>query len=651
MEGRIRLPGLLGRGCVLQRGEAVRIWGWYEAGRRITARLRENAADAVDTAEAVAAKDGQFELFLCCLEAGGPFCLELRGEDGERLEVEEVYVGDVFVCAGQSNMELPMRRVSERYPKETEGCAGVHYYKVPARAVFSEEQKDHKNAEWTVCTRENLAEISAFSYFFGAMLWERERVPVGIVNLSLGGTPIEAWTSPRGLAGFPKLLERKRLLEDDGFREALERRQEEAERAWNLRLLELEAESESGREPGEGAGDICGEPGEDPGPACGKLFLPGFFSEQGLEGFCGVLRLIRTFSVDRVHAGETAVLRLGTMADADQVFVNQVFAGETGYRYPPRRYELPAGILRAGENEIEIRLVCRSGDGRITPGKPFEIAFADGDRIGLEGMWRYRMGARCGPAPAWEPVIREPAGLFQGMTAPCLPFKVKGVVWYQGESNDRRPEDYETLLKGMILDWRDRWGQEKLPFIVIQLPACGVDTAGGGSWALLREAQRRAEELPDTAVTVNLDLGEYYDLHPTGKKEAAYRAFLAAEHLVYQREICWQGPELAGYEKCGSSLILFFDTKDGKDLGVWNGKHPGEFEAAGEDGQFTAVPARIQGNRVKLYLGQTGLKTAAAARRVRYAWSDAPARGLLRNQAGLLTAPFCIELGGYHAVI
>ncbi len=661
----IRLPHLLGEGCVLQRGERTRIWGWQEGGSRITALFQGN------TYEAGVQPDGRFELFLKDVRAGGPFVLELYGDGGAHVIRKEVYAGDVFVCAGQSNMELPMERVKERYPEEffcpgnsggagecgkahvaeswmlayelftgmpvkMRGNAQVHVYKVPECASFACEKDDHENAAWVSCTGNGLAEVSAFSYFFGCFLNHAHKVPAGIINISRGGTPVEAWTGEEGLAAHPELIKIKKRLEDDACLQEVCRQQEAAAAAWEQQLQKKEQAHWQELQERELAGG--------PGPEWKQLQVPGYFAEQGLEGYCGVLWLKRTFQAEKEDAAQRALLRLGTLNGADRTYINGRFAGETGYSYPPRRYELSEGMLKEGENEIRIRLVCGSLQGRATPGKPYEIVMASGKKIDLKGTWQYQAKGCCGPAPEWDPVIRRPSGLFQGMTAPCLPASVKGVIWYQGESNDRGPDAYESLLKGMIQNWRSRWGQEKLPFVVVQLPACGVDTAGGGAWAKIRQAQQQAAQLPDVAVTVNLDLGEYYDLHPLNKKDAARRAFLAAEHLVYGKDVVWQGPQLCGYEKQQDSLLLQFDTKDGKGLCVWNGTQPQQFEAAGSDGAFFPVPAIVQKDAVRLLLKETQLKDAKNVQAVRYAWKDAPLHGLLCSQAGLYTGPFWIRV-------
>lgn len=611
----IRLPKLLQNGCVLQRGEDTRIWGFCEPESEITVKLQgrewKTRAD----------KNGRFETAAENLTAGGPFVLELLSGNGAYVKVPEVYVGEVFVCAGQSNMELPMRRVKVRYPEEfaAGGCGSLHLYKVTECVEFGEELEEHRQACWSVCTGENLAETSAMSYFFGKILHENKGIPVGIINLSLGGTPAEAWTSRDGLKAYPGMLEIRKQYQSAAFREQILKEQEQAEAAWYQALEKQEKETEQ-------------VPWQ-------TMQVPGSFDERGLKNFCGLLWLRKKFTADAETAGKKALLRFGTLVDSDQMYINGVQVGETGYCYPPRRYDIPEGLIQEGENELLIRLICRDGKGRITEGKDHDIITETGAQIALEGLWEYQIRAVSKPAPVQNFINRKPTGLFQGMVSPCLPYTVKGVVWYQGESNDAEPECYEALLKGMITDWRNHWRQDRLPFIVMQLPNCGIDIAPGESWCIIREAQRRAGELQDVAVTVNLDLGEDNDLHPLNKKDAAYRAFLAAEHLIYKQDIVSEGPKVTKIQKQGNYLELFFDTGDQKPLCTKEQEEPEGFEIQDADGRFYKVSAHAAGEKVTL-----DCKEAEQVKSVRYAWSKTPGKHLLYNSTGLPAGPFKIEI-------
>ena len=370
-----------------------------------------------------------------------------------------------------------------------------------------------------------------------------------------------------------------------------------------------------------------------------NFFMPGEFSEQGLQRFSGLVYLKKKFSVPEHLLGQNAVLKLGTLTDSDETYVNGVFVGETGYCFPPRIYPVNGGVLKPGENEILIRLECRDGKGRITPDKPFGLYFQTGEVIELKGRWEYQVRVVSEPAPSLVFISRKPTCMYQGMVAPCLNMTVKGVIWYQGESNERNPEQYEKLLKGMICDWREHWRQKTLPFIIVQLPACAMDMQGGGAWSVIRIAQWRAAQLPDVGVTVNLDLGEYNDLHPLNKKEVAYRVYLAARSLIYGEQNVWEGPELTGVQKSKEGVELYFDTKDGQTLLLEESKD-GLFEICGADGEFYTAQVEVKANKLIVIKREKDEEIYA----IRYAWADAPQRGLLKNHQGFLTTPFCVQM-------
>ncbi|MCD8337800.1 MAG: sialate O-acetylesterase [Lachnospiraceae bacterium] len=834
MENQLKIPKLLGDNCVLQRGAVTRVWGEGAPGALVDIALLAQSSESagvtcknedgstavkyeqegkyiVARCAATAGETGVFNAYFDSLCAGGPYCLRFLSGEEEAVS-RNVYVGDVFVCAGQSNMELPMRRVRERYPEEfleagnaaylsddgNEACGGtkkaaagavcqwqalstdrsdsgdiregalpcVHVYKVQEDYDFKQEATEHKNAQWGICSPDQLAEVSAFSYFLGKELSEEKGVPIGILNLSLGGTPIQAWMSEEGLKNWPQYLEERKTLENEEYCRKQTEQYMEKELAWRreIRVKELPWKDEyikrGSSVKGGNAEENCVREGlvpdgvsqksdtaaihcdenrgkkletgaENKGGDWKTISLPGFLAEAGLENFCGTLLLRKKFQVSEACAGKEALLRLGTLTDADRTYVNGVFAGDTGYCYPPRRYTVPAGVLKAGENEILIYLTCRNGGGRMTKGKTIELAWEDvcsdswvsnyavaydaersedGCRnlpqkesrksngagtaehsapISLAGLWEYQILSEVGPAPEQVFLNRGATGLFHGMVAPCLPYTVSGAVWYQGESNDCKPEEYQRLLPDMIADWRKRWMQEKLPFVIVQLPNCGIDIAKDDAWPQIREAQRLAGSLPDVAVTVNIDIGEDNDLHPLNKKEAAHRAVLALRRIVYHEDVVSEGPRLVGYresapnaerfynrccdlpptERKGSyteavpnaecfqdGLILQFDQELGildcvtgkvfpADLkGGEDGQRSLPFEFAGKDGIWQPLDAAVSGKEIALVPGcdpqreafskytpqaDVDVRECALPFQIRYAWSSAPGRYLL----------------------
>lgn len=613
-ENKLRLPKLLGEGCVLQQGEGARIWGWGSPGEsiRVFFQGQEKRTEADGK--------GGFEIRLDRLHPGRNFVLELYGEK-EKLEIKAISVGEVLVCSGQSNMELPMERVRERFPQEFQegGWEDLHIYKVKECAEFQSPLEDHREAQWFTCTKENLPRTSALAYFLGKELSKKKGIPVGILDISLGGTPAEAWTSKEGLAGCEDLLLLREKYRNSAYREKTIKERAEAEILWTKKLLA----QEEGRKAGPWK----------------TLQVPGYLQEQSLENFCGQLYLKKRFWIEKKRAGQKAILKFGTLADQDSMYLNGKFIGETGYRYPPRRYRIPQGLLKEGENEILIKLICQRGDGRITPKKDYGIFFEDGEAIRLEGAWQYQVRGRCEPAPEYDTVNRKPTGLFQGMVAPCLPFLVRGVVWYQGESNDRAPERYEELLKRLISDWRKQWKQDALPFVVIQLPGCGIDIAPFDAWPRIRQAQKKAEQLPHTGMTVNLDLGEANDLHPLDKESVAHRAYLAVQAIFYQENVLWKGPEVKSCKRKGKEIVVEFYRNGPGDLCIPDQETPGNFEAADWEDEFYPITGCLEKKAVRLFL-----KEGQEPKKIRYAWKNVPEKGLLYNQAGLPAGPFEISV-------
>lgn len=627
----LRLPRLISRGCVLQQGVKTRISGWSDPGRTVTVRLQHCSVSGK------AGGDGRFDLYLTDLCPGGPFSLKLENASGETIEVDEIYVGEVWLSSGQSNMELPMSRVSDRYPGAVESSENsrIHIYKVSEHFDFEKPLNDCQSGEWKTAAPETVRDFSALSLFFAQDLEKYCGVPVGIINVSLGGSPIEAWMSREALAEEPEALAEADFWNDaEKIRRQIQR-DADAQEEWQNKLKNsdrgifgdtavwAEKKAEDGQEPWK------------------EIFLPDFLSGQGIEDLIGSIWLKKTFSVPEEMAVRKTRLWLGTMTDSDTVWINGTKVGETAYQYPPRKYEIPAGVLKAGKNEITVRLVCNNGRGRFTPGKEYRI-FDDRNSVNLEGVWEYRIGCRTEePAPEQTFISWMATGLYQGMLHPCQYHTVRGILWYQGESNDRQPETYERLLKKMILSWRKEWKQEHLPFVIAQLPGFEIDLQEDGRWPELRRAQQAAAELPETAVTVNLDLGEKNDLHPTGKKEVARRMLRAALGMVYQERVPVSGPVPEETVLRGEKTVCIRFRLDENDrteepvLKTSDGSVPGEFELAGEDGKFRRVKAEISGLTVLL-----DVSTVTGPRKVRYAWRNAPDQGLLCSPSGILVSPF-----------
>lgn len=651
----LHLPRFFSDGMVLQRSARTRVWGWCSAAGKVEAVLRDGS-EILASGSGETEENGYWEIFLNLSMAGTGYVLEVKADGCGMASISDVAVGEVWLCSGQSNMELPIRRIRDRFPEEVADCedGDLRIFKIIEHYEFREPLEDTLSGEWKKSREENVLDFSGLTWFYGRFLRETQKVPVGLINVSLGGTPVEAWIGKEALAGEEELQETIRLYASEGFIEQKLKRDEEAGMAWMSRCRETDrglaekwylresgeekAKTEEGRGDDGRAEESQEKVGEIEEKEWKKITLPGWLSERGLRDFIGVIWLRKTFTVPEEMIGKAAKIWLGTMTDSDETYINSTMIGWTGYQYPPRKYEVPEGILRAGENEVVIRLTCNNGNGRMTPDKPCRI-FTEHRHVELAGEWEYRIGTVMeGPAASADFVSWKPTGLYNGMLAPCRRYTIRGFVWYQGESNDKTPETYEKRLKILISDWRHQWGQGEIPFLVAQLPGFAIDLPVDSGWPELREAQRRALELPNTAVTVNLDLGEWNDLHPLNKKDVAYRLSLAARALAYGEDVVWQGPVAVSCRTEESGARITF-SETGTELLTADGRPATEFEAAGEDGKYYPVEARIEGNTVLLTD-----RYSREMKKIRYAWRNWPDRGLLCNGAGLLASPFEMEV-------
>jgi sialate O-acetylesterase len=480
---------------------------------------------------------------------GGPYTMEIVDGDSPII-IEDIYIGDVWLCSGQSNMEMPMDRLRDDFPEEWEQgkFPPIRQFKVPQEWDFSGPRKDLTGGVWMSASKETLHEFSGTAWFFAQALFEKHQNPIGLVNAAWGGTPAEAWMSRSALAEFPAVVADGDQYADSILCEQIAAQNAAAIKTWEDHLIhEDRGLAEEWQKP---QTDISG---------WGEISLPGNFAADNAS-FCGIVWLACEFYASAHFTAKNAKLWFGTIVDADTVYVNGFEVGNTGYRYPPRKYAVPPGLLREGKNRIMLRVSCANGDGGITHDKPFRI-FNDNEAIELAGTWKYRFGARVANARPGEFFFqRQPMGLFNAMIAPLLQFLFKGIIWYQGESNDTNPGAYAALFKALIQDWRKKFNTEELPFLFVQLPIWGSpgDNDESASWAIIREAQKEALSLPATGMAVGLELGEWNDLHPINKKGIGRRLALAAEKIVYGNKNSSPGPLLCDIQRRQNRLILTF---------------------------------------------------------------------------------------------
>ena len=621
----LRLHGLFCDGAVLQRGADVRVCGWAEPGSRVTVRFLGRVY------EAQASNGGNWSVRLEPHAAGGPY--EMTVECGETLVLHDVFYGDVWILSGQSNMQLPLERVQDEYPEAVSGAANplIRQFTVPEHYDFGAPCADvQPGGAWETVCAETLSRFSAVGFFFARELYRAYSVPVGLVQTAIGGASAAAWMSRGALAASPELLRRADEFRVDGYAARLAEVQDNRERNW---MMALDAADAGLRTDGpKWFEENAGENGWK------TIDLPAYWCDAGVAMKHGAIWFRKKFTLPAEFAGQPARLFLGRIVDADTAYVNGSFVGSTAYRYPPRKYRVPAGLLRAGENTVAVRVLSFRNRGGFIQGKPYRLLLG-GRSIDLAGTWRYRVGADAEELPDRTFLNQIPTGLFNGMFAPVSGYAAKGVVWYQGESDTPNPDGYENRFVRLIACWRKAAGCAGLPFLYAQLPNYveSEDPRAAGKWPMIREAQRRALRVPHTAMAVTIDVGEWNDLHPVRKREVGARLALAARKAAYGEDVVSGGPLFRSARTEGNRLLLTFGNA-GSGLVSRDGGQLRHFEVAGADGVFFPAHAEIDGCRVVLTSNQVPSPRAA-----RYAWEDCPENINFYNREGLPASPFRTE--------
>jgi sialate O-acetylesterase len=608
-EAALKLPSFISDSMVLQRNIKVPVWGWASAGSAVSISFHGKTYQAVTDA------NGKWMVKLSPMTAGGPFDMTIKG-DGQTVMIKNILIGDVWVCSGQSNMQFDFNGVRTLYAKEIAASANnnirlITFSRVPA----SNPQTDIKNTGWKAASPQNILNFSAAGYFFGKELNEKYGVPIGLINTNYGGTHAEAWTSEEGLQQFPQFVPGLQFLHDTA---AVNKRMQafrEKQNEWHARTKAV--------------ADILDSNWR-------SMELPSLWDDHGYKNTFGVILYRKTIDVPEAMVGKEAILQLGCVDDEDESFINDIRVGGFANRGMPRRHPIAAGVLKPGKNIITVRVINWDNRGGFAGDMPMEIQSANGS-IALNGNWEYKQVLKLPQRPGgWLP-NNLPTALYNSMIAPLIPYAIKGVIWYQGEGNATRAYEYRSLFPAMIADWRKQWGQGNFPFVFQQLVnfrAVKKDHSNS-DWAELREAQFKTLSVPNTAMSVGIDVGEEKDIHPLNKKDIGHRLALGAERIAYgDKKIVSSGPLYSSMKKQGNKIIIHF-TNTGSGLFTKDGAAPNWFAIAGADQKFEWGKAVIKGNTVEVW---SEAITGPVA--VRYAWADNPEGCNLVNKEGLPASPF-----------
>ncbi|WP_245843647.1 sialate O-acetylesterase [Niastella vici] len=605
---------------VLQRGISIPVWGTANPGSVISGQLGTVGATAK------AGKDGMWTLHFPKFIAGGPYTLKIneQGKPNTAIELKGVLIGDVWLASGQSNMEWQVQQAADaRKEIENANFPQIRFFVVehdkklkPQSAILA--------GKWKVCDTANVKDFSAVAYYFARKLHGDQHVPVGIIQSTWGGTPVEAWTSRDKLLTSP--ITRARTLSNDTL--SFDREDFVTDSLNWIRIWHLVYN------PQNNADKIFPAPEyNDAGWA--PVEMPGVLKDFGIGYYEGMVWLRKKITLPESFAGKDLTVNLGHPEMNYSLYVNgQEICKNIWNSSPSHSYTIPARLLQRGENTIAVRVAMLWGGGGLNQPAD-DLYITDGaSTISLAGKWLYKKDLE----PAFPKILNYqyyPTVLFNAMINPVIPYGIKGFIWYQGEANAQAAYNYRKLFPMLITDWRQRWQQGDCPFLFVQL-ANFMKTKPlptESEWAELREAQTLTLSLPNTGMACIIDIGEANDIHPKNKQEVGRRLALIANKQVYKQNVIASGPLFKEFKKEGNRIRINF-TNTGAGLSTKDGKELTGFAIAGKDKQFYWAKAIIEGDHVIVSCDKVAEPEA-----VRYAWADNPVCNLV-NSEKLPAIPF-----------
>lgn len=611
----IKLPTIFSDNMVLQRDEEVLIWGWADKKELITVSFEGQ------TLTAKADKTGNWKVALRPVSFGGPYTLTVKGRNSS-LVLENILVGDVWLCSGQSNMEWNVIN-SMRADQEIKNADYPLIRSFKVKRDMGVAPKKDFNGNWEVCSQATVGNFSAVAYYFVRKLYKETGIPIGIINSSWGGSDIETWISPDAFNSLDDSFKTKYKIE--GNLEYFFESNEKNRTAY-----------ESALETDQGLKEIWQNPSTDIS-SWGNMFVPQIWISPDLSGIDGVVWMQYEIVLPESVSGKPAIIHLGKIDDNDDTWINGIKIGATvGYDIQ-RVYEIPSNVLKPGVNRICIRIVDTASGGGLY-GESEDLSLKVGnDKYFLSGTWKYKL-AESNKKYNYIKINPNiyPSLLYNAMINPIIHFALKGVIWYQGENNANNALAYQTLFPMLITDWRNKWEHE-FPFYWVQLANYmrADDEPKESDWAELREAQTMTLSLPKTGQAVTIDIGDAMDIHPRNKQDVGLRLALNALHKDYgQEDVVYSGPMYKSMEIKGNKIVLTFDyATSGFNVSDKYGYIRG-FAIAGVDNKFIWAKAYFDGNKIIVYNDQIQQPVA-----VRYNWGNNP-DGNLYNKEGLPACPF-----------
>ena len=620
LTAQVNVPTYFSNNMVLQKGMAIPVWGWATPGEKVTVTIDQSSMSAT------ADKEGKWNVKLPAMNYGGPYQLTIQGKTN--LSFENVMIGEVWVCSGQSNMEFQLitskngeaEVAASNYPN-------IRLFTVK-KTISHQQQEKLQDGEWSQCSPATSSNFSAVGYFFGRELHQKLNVAIGLINSSWGGTIAETWTSEQTIGQNPdftnQLAQLKKVNLDD-YAKSVEN--EVKQRVGETSTID------KGMKNGQA---LWAAPAYNDA-AWKTMELPGYIESNGLQGVDGIVWFRKEITLSADEAKQKSTLYLAKINDSDSTYINGVLIGSTRLQAEKSRvYSIDASLLKPGKNIITVRIEDIGGMGGVY-GNPATLYLQSGDHnISLVGSWKYKVGI-----VKFNAVLSPnsyPTLLYNAMIHPLVPFAIKGAIWYQGESNAERAKQYRRVFPDLIKDWRAHWNQGDFPFLFVQLANFKKQDSipVESDWAELREAQTMTLALPNTGMAVTTDVGEALDIHPKNKQTVGLRLALAGLKVAYQKDIVYTGPVYQSMNVEGNKVTLTFDQigsgiKIKDKYGYLKG-----FAIAGEDHQFHWATGKITGvNTLQISSSEVQYPVA-----VRYAWSNNPEDANLYNSADLPASSF-----------
>jgi sialate O-acetylesterase len=650
VEGRIVMPSIFSDNMVLQQKSGAPFWGKGSPGKEVVIKASWGAS-----AKTKIQDNGLWKVKLHTPSAGGPFEVDIKIGDST-IVYKNVMSGEVWLCSGQSNMEMPL----EGWPQtpvensaleiETANYPNIRLYTV-ARAV-SEKQEFNCVGTWSECTPKTAAKFSATAYFFGRKLYKELNVPIGLIFSSWGGTKIQSWTSGDFLEKIP---EYKPIVEKiKSSAPVLEKL-----RNWihSHRVLDVSSKKPADEWKNLNFDDsVCSKSNFD-GSQWKEMKLPTYWETTEVGEFDGAVWYRKKISIPQAWVNHALTLSLGPIDDMDETFVNDIRVGgieQSGFYAVPRVYDIPGNIVDDITLTIAVRVVDIGGGGGLW-GTPEQMKiYPKGDStkaISLAGEWKYLPVAEYSegkfyiygvkgeeyysrPKVPVDVSAATPTMLYNGMIAPVVPYSIKGVIWYQGEANVDLPSDYNNykkLFPLMIKDWRTNWGEDSFPFYYVQIAPYTYSMSSKSQ--MVREAKLLTLSIPNTGMAVTLDIGSLETIHPPDKQDVGKRLALWALAKNYGKSIIYSGPLYKSMKIDGNKIVLSFThAESGLVIKKINGET--NFLISGKDSSFVKAEVEVRGNKLVVFSSQ--VKNPIA---VRYAWSNT-AEATLFNKEGLPASTF-----------